>query len=48
MPSSKIIEITTIAHHGLSHNPKHPLNMIIMNFKNRDEIVKYGVKRVGL
>ena len=39
---SKIIDITTTMHHGLLHNTKHPLNRIIMDFKNRDEIVKYG------
>ena len=47
LTTSKIIDITTTFYHGLAHNPKYPLNKIIMNFKNRDEIVKYGVKCVS-
>jgi len=43
---TNIIDITTTVHHNLKHNPKHPMNKIIMDFKNRDEIVKYGVKCV--
>lgn len=38
------IEITISSHSIFPHNPKHPRNMIIMDFKNRDDIVKYGFK----
>jgi len=43
LKNTSIIDITTSMDHGFLHNPKHPLNRIIMDFKNRDEIVKYGV-----
>jgi hypothetical protein len=42
--STKIIDITTSPNLILRPNPKHPSNKIIMDFRNRDEIVKYGVK----
>ena len=43
---NKIIELTLCIKNTFSrHNPKHPFNQIIMDFKNRDDIVKYGVIR---
>lgn len=44
LTNTKVIDITTTGLHNLVPNPKYPLNRIIMDFKNRDEIVKYGVK----
>jgi hypothetical protein len=43
LKNTNIIEITIGSNHDITHNPKHPLNMIIMDFKNRKEICKYGV-----
>lgn len=40
----EIIRITIGSNHGLPINPKYPKNQIVMDFKKRDEIVKYGVK----
>jgi hypothetical protein len=42
---SNIIDITMNSHNFL-YNPKNPTNRIIMDFKNREEIVKYGIKRI--
>ncbi len=38
-----IIKLTTMFGTG---NPKIPFNMIIMDFKKRGEIVKYGVMKI--
>ncbi len=42
--SKTIIDITTCGYHNGPHNPKHPINRIVLDFKNREEIIKYGVK----
>lgn len=43
---SNMIDITTCYSHGLPYNPKYPMNKIIMDFKNREEILKYGVMKI--
>lgn len=43
----KMVYITTSYTH-YPHNPKYPLNQIVMDFKKREEIHKYGVLNVKI
>ncbi len=43
---SKTIDITITMHNNLLHNPKYPLNKIFMDFRNREDIVKYGIVKI--
>lgn len=45
---TSIIDITVGTQHNFHWNPRYPLNKIVMDFKRRDEIIKYGVVKVGV
>lgn len=47
LKKNDIIDITTSDSFGFVQNPKHPRNKIMMDFKNKEEIIKYGVMKVG-
>jgi hypothetical protein len=37
--------ITITCYHNFNPNSKYPKNEIVMDFRNRDEVVKYGIIR---
>lgn len=41
------IIINVGSQHNYNWNPKYPLTEIHMDFKNKDDIIKYGVKAIG-
>ena len=46
LDKNKMIHITT-GGDNFPHNPKHASNEIIMDFKNREEIIKFGAMAIG-
>lgn len=46
LKNSKVIELTVGCNHVYPINKKYPSNMIVMDFLNKEDIIKYGVKRV--
>lgn len=48
LKNNNIIEITTQTNHNLYYNPKYPFNKIVMDFTKKDEILKFGVKKVNI
>ncbi|HMG14879.1 MAG TPA: hypothetical protein VK590_05510 [Saprospiraceae bacterium] len=41
-----IVDITIGWNHAYDLNPRYPRNKIVMDFKNREEIVKFGVMKM--
>lgn len=36
--------VITCSHHNFEHDPRYPLSEIHLDFKDRDRILKYGVR----